>query len=244
MATLPAFSGGATRPAGSDWYPPVPGTRVSWTAVTPVVDAATQAVKDGVTAYVIGNIDHLRKHGDHTPWSAGKVRGRVYATDVMIESAEPARTRLLAYLKSDTDTRWIDFLNFGGLQYDYAGRVLAPSGDYHLHLSVRAGYENAKGTSAAELVHYVITGQRFSKPAPAPVVTQPATTQEDDDDMKLVKVKGLDPVYKTDGFVRVHVTPAEYKALVAAGFKLTELPAGTDLNAFGPVLDSATAAKA
>ncbi len=239
MTNPPPFNGKYYRPSGSDGYPPAVGTLVVWRATRPVVDAATQAAKDGVTAYVIGDVTHLRKHGDHTGHSLGKVRGRVYATDIMIHSAEPARTRLLAYLRSDADTRWIDFVNFAGAQYSYAGQRVASSGDYHLHLSVKRGYEDA-ATSAADLVHYVITGQRLQKPAPAkpPVKpAQPATNQEQDDDMKLVKLVGKPEVYKTDGLKRVLVADeAALKALTLAGYKLVELPAGTDLEAFGPIV--------
>lgn len=259
MTSLPDFSGGVTRPQGSDSYPPEAGTRVSWHAAQPVVDMATEAVTRLVTAYVIGDVaNHLRKHGDHTPWSAGKVRGVVYATDIMIHDVEPARTRLVAYLKSSADTRWIDFLNFAGKQYDHAGNIVADSADYHLHVSVNKGYENAKGTTAREFVHYVLTGQHLTpqaakpavvtpKPAPKPVPVKPTPTntppaQEDDEDMRLIQVDGHPEVYKTNGLFRVLVANSKaLAALEAAGYKRAVLPAGTDLSAFGPVVDAAKA---
>lgn len=140
-----ARSGTATRPSGSDSYPPVAGTKVPWVLAPILIRLAETAESLGWTVYSIGNADHLKKHGDHTPWSAGKQRGIVYAIDVMIPDAVvPKFTAwLLKYCKSDVDTTWIDFFNLGGSQYNYAGKRVASSSDHHLHLSVQSGKENA-----------------------------------------------------------------------------------------------------
>jgi hypothetical protein len=138
--------GVAVRPRGSDNHKPPPGTRVEWVVAQPVQDMVDQGKKLGLhNVGTIGNVDHLRKHGDHTPWSAGKQRHIVYAKDT---SDPPWLEKHLLRLcrKDDYDTTWIDFINVNGSQYNFAGVRLGDSGDFHLHISVRAGHELTRVT--------------------------------------------------------------------------------------------------
>lgn len=199
-------SGVAVRPAGSDSYPPAAGTRVAWTLAPILVRLAESAESLGWTVYSIGNSDHLRLHGDHTPWSAGKKRGVVYAIDVMVPPVTiPGFTKwLIAYCKSTVDTSWIDFFNIGGSQYNFAGSRLGSSTDQHLHLSVQVGKENA--------VSLLFSAWRlFVDPPPPPV----SPAQKAKVFMKLFKITGdkTNAVYKTDGWSYEHLTPAAFANL-------------------------------
>lgn len=129
------------RPAGSDSYPPKPGTAVQWVAAQPVQDMLEQGKRlKWKNLGTIGNVAHLQKHGDHTGHSYGKVRGVVYAKDT--ELPPGGKEALLSLCrKANYDTSWIDFFNVGGRQYNYAGKDVGPSGDQHLHISVRRGAE-------------------------------------------------------------------------------------------------------
>jgi hypothetical protein len=138
-------SGVAVRPPGSDSHWPPVGTRVPWTVVQPIQDLLDQGAAAGFANLgTIGNVEHLKKHGDHTPWSAGKERGRVYAKDTTVPANFEAW--LVAKCKSSYNTLWIDFFNINGRQYNNAGQLVGSSGDHHLHISVRKGYENTRVT--------------------------------------------------------------------------------------------------
>ena len=52
--------------------------------------------------------------------------------------------------------------------------------------------------------------------------------------MFLVQLYPQDPVYKSDGFQRVHVTREQRDALLSAGVKLTKVDTQEALDAFGP----------
>ena len=155
--------GTTTRPdtvrGQADWkkgYWPPPNKLVDWTLAPVLVRLAAQAEKLGYTVYALGNEAHREAHGDHTAWSdpglAGgenaKKRGVVYAIDVMVPAAEQAAfaQAVRAVCQSAVNTRYIDFFNIDGKQYDYAGRLLGPSGDQHFHLSIEEGHENADGS--------------------------------------------------------------------------------------------------
>lgn len=69
----------------------------------------------------------------------------------------------------------------------------------------------------------------LNPPAPKP---QPATTTEVPT-MFLVQLAGSDPVYKSDGFRRIHVTKVQRDALLSAGVKLTVVKTAQALDAFG-----------
>lgn len=133
--------GVAVRPVGSDSYWPPVGTSVAWTLTQPIQDLVDQGEAAGFPNLgTIGNTAHLQKHGDHTPWSAGKERGRIYAKDTQMPADFEAW--LVAKCKSSYNTLWIDFFNINNKQYDNAGNYLGYSADAHLHISVRKGYED------------------------------------------------------------------------------------------------------
>lgn len=139
-------SGVTVRPQGSDSYPPPPGTEVPWVLAQPNQDNLIQKQQLGWRNLgTIGDVYHRQLHGDHTPWSAGKVQGVVYADDTEEPSwVEDAILRLCRM--DDYDTRWIHFFNINGSQYNYAGERVASSGDYHLHTSTREGFELTRHT--------------------------------------------------------------------------------------------------
>lgn len=89
---------------------------------------------------VVGNEEHLKKHGDHTPWSAGKLRGVIYAKDT--HCPDGFRAWFIAKCKSSYNTMWVDFWNCDGRQYDKGGNDVGPSADYHFHVSVEKGSED------------------------------------------------------------------------------------------------------
>jgi hypothetical protein len=122
---------------------PSTGARVAWSVVRPVQDLLDQGRAYGYTNLgTIGNASHLARSGDHTPWSAGKIRGRVYAKDTKVPAG--FEQWLVRKMRSSYNTLWIDFVNINGHQYNNSGRLVASSSDYHLHISVRRGYENAR----------------------------------------------------------------------------------------------------
>lgn len=154
-----ALTGSATRPDGASQYGPRPGTVVPYRLAQPVYDLATQAEKHGIRILGIkGDTPHLKLHGDHTPWSRGKKPGVIYAAD--FDDPPGFEAWLIATCKSTYDTRWIDFWNCNGSQYNAAGVRVASSGDEHLHISVALGHE---ATHVTLLDDYVASK---TKPAP------------------------------------------------------------------------------
>lgn len=169
------ISGIVTRPKGSSSTGPASGSIVPWRLATPILNLATQAEKlEWPILGIVGNTDHLKKYGDHTPWSKGKVQGVIYAIDVAPPNDFEAW--LVALCRSPHDTQWIDFFNINGRQYSNAGVKVATSGDKHLHISVAKGYENysvtlfsdyAKGDDdmpSAEEVASAVWGKPLSSP--------------------------------------------------------------------------------
>lgn len=135
--------GVVTRPPGSDSYWPAVGTKVPWRANAPICDLYDQAAEFHFTCLgILGNLLHLKKHGDHTPYSAGKKRNWVYAGDFdMPDSFGPWFRKKC---QSDYDTMWVDFWNFRNRQYDNAGNDVGYSDDHHLHMSSQVNYETAR----------------------------------------------------------------------------------------------------
>lgn len=133
--------GSATRPTGSDSYPPVAGTKVPYAYAQPIVDLDEQADSYGwPNLGIVGDVGHLKKHGGHTPWRAGSKRGVVWAMDRdMPASFTPW---LVAKCASNYETRWLRFWNCDYKQFDNAGNYLGPSGDGHFHAEVEDGHEN------------------------------------------------------------------------------------------------------
>jgi hypothetical protein len=143
---LIAVQGRAKRPSGASSSGPRPGTVVAWRLAQPIIDLAQQAEALGWPILgIVGNTEHLRKHGDHTPWSRGKTPGVIYAIDVHppagFEAYYVAQCR-----RADYDTRWIDFININGRQFNAAGVKVANSSDEHLHISVAKGHEDTHVT--------------------------------------------------------------------------------------------------
>ena len=154
------------RPAGSDGYPPTTGTRVDWVLAQPVQDLLEQGKRlKWTNKGTIGNPDHLKKHGDHTGHSLGKVRGVVYAKDTALPKGGKDALLYLCKLP-DYDTRWIDFFNVDGGQYNYAGKRVAASSDQHLHVSVKRGAETLR-VSLFDDIAAVLAGTFGKRQTPA-----------------------------------------------------------------------------
>lgn len=140
LASRGNVRGTATRPSGSDSYWPPVGTTVNWALSQPIQDLLDQGKQLGWGHLgTIGDTYHRQRHGDHTPWSAGKQRGVIYAKDT--DDPSWLEDELVRLCQSDYDTAWIDFWNCNGSQYNYAGQRVAGSGDHHLHISVNEGHE-------------------------------------------------------------------------------------------------------
>lgn len=173
------LGGTVVRPAGSDDYFPPPGTRVQWRAHGIIQRMYDQAKVHGVEVKgVIGNLDHLRKHGGHTPWEPNKPLGVVHAIDL---EAPGLGDFILGICRSDEDTSFIEFLNWRGRQYDYGGNDLGPNDDEHLHFEVNAGREHL----AVDLIN------RY------------ANRNQEDDDMKATDTMNL-TIIGEDGAPQVY----------------------------------------
>lgn len=121
------------------YWPPA-GTKVPWQLTQPVQDLLDQGERFGFRNLgTAGNTEHLRKHGDHTPWSAGKNRGWIYAKDTKMP--DDFEQWLVAKCKSNYDTSWIDYFNINNRQYDNAGNRREWNADEHFHCSVAMGHE-------------------------------------------------------------------------------------------------------
>lgn len=138
--------GRAKRPPGASSSGPRPGTVVSWRLAQPIIDLARQAEELGWPILgIVGNTDHLRRHGDHTPWSKGKTPGVIYAIDVHPPAGFQAYY-VAQCRRADYDTQWIDFINIDGRQFNAAGVKVDNSPDQHLHISVAKGHEDTHVT--------------------------------------------------------------------------------------------------
>lgn len=140
------LTGVSTRPSGSDSYWPPVGTKVAWRVAQPIQDLMDQDVK--YTKFgnlgIVGNLDHLKKHGGHTPWRSGSKRGIIWAKDT--ECPHGFLEWLLAKCRSNYDTMWLRFFNCDNGQYDPAGNYLGYSADHHFHAEVQDGHENQRVT--------------------------------------------------------------------------------------------------
>lgn len=132
--------GAVTRPEGSDSYPPEVGTVVPYAFAQPIVDLDEQADEYGwLDLGKLGNLEHLKKHGGHTPYRAGSKRGIVWALDRKMPA--DFTPWLVAKCASNYETRWLRFWNCDYKQFDNAGNYLGPSGDGHFHGEVEDGHE-------------------------------------------------------------------------------------------------------
>ena len=113
---------------------------VPYAYAQPIVDLDAQADKYGWRDLgKLGNLEHLKKHGGHTPWRSGSKRGVVWAMDRTMPAG--FRQWLVATCKSNYDTTWIRFFNIDGMQFGQDGTYLRSSADHHLHLEVEDGSE-------------------------------------------------------------------------------------------------------
>jgi hypothetical protein len=196
------LSGWYVRPAGSDRYPPAVGTRVPWVLSQPVADLLAQGKRLGWTNKgTIGNTAHLRRHGDHTGHSLGKMRGVVYGKDT--ELSAPAGMALLQLCRmNDYDTRWIDFFNYRGRQYNFAGVDTGPSDDVHFHASVRQGHELTRVTLFDDM-QAVMSGTFRNRPlVPMPAIFSRLGFIEG---ASLVQLAGQDEIWLAGRGKRAHV---------------------------------------
>lgn len=69
--------------------------------------------------------------------------------------------------------------------------------------------------------------EKAPTPIPKPIAQEAPT-------MFLVQLQNTDPVYKSDGFRRIHVDQTQRDALLSAGVKLTVVKTAKALDAFGP----------
>lgn len=157
-------TGAVTRPQGASSTGPQPGTRVQWKLTQPIADLCEQGSRHGFANLgTVGDTGHLRKHGDHTPWSKGKLPGWIYGKDTDMPSPGFRKWLVEQCRRADYDTSWIDFFNVDGRQYDNSGDPVATSGDYHFHLSVRKGYENTHVTLFDDFVADITGTAKKSK---------------------------------------------------------------------------------
>jgi hypothetical protein len=206
---------------------PSTGRTVSWRLAPGLALLGRQLDKLNITWYSIGNSEHLKRHGGHTPWKPEAPFGVVTAIDVMASAHADVERRILKLMKSDFDTSWIDFINVNGSQYDWDGRRQGSSGDQHLHLEVLGNRTSFTSNLFLEM---------WAPPKPAskpPAKTPPAKPSETGEvTMRVIQKRGDDKRWKTDGFGREHIKTMEDVADLEAAFGKT-VPVN-NLNAFGP----------
>lgn len=205
--------GSYVRPSGSDNYPPPAGTKVLWVCSQPIQDLLDQGKKLAwANKGTIGNVTHLRGHGDHTGHSAGKLGGILYAKDTWCSQASLNALIELCRMP-DYDTSWIDFFNALGSQYNYAGKRVASSSDQHLHVSVKRGHELRRVTLFTDMAAVMAGTYGAAKTPPMPAIFGRLGFI---DDAVLVQVKGDPKVWLTGRGKKAHVaSPAELKEIQA-----------------------------
>ncbi len=155
---------------------PSTGETVEWRLAQPIEDLVEQGKRHGFRNLgTIGDRDHLLKHGDHTPWSRGKKRGIVYGKDTDMPS-DFEQFLLICCRDPDYDTRFVDFFNINGRQYNNAGQLVATSSDGHFHLSIAVGFENAHVTLFDD---YVKWKEGDDMPTPKEVIGELMNTKLD-----------------------------------------------------------------
>jgi hypothetical protein len=206
---------------------PATGRLVHWVLAPGLANLARQLDKLRITWYSIGDANHLRKKGGHTPWKPGAPFGTVTAIDVMKGNYPDVERRILRLMKTDAyDTSWIDFINCNYHQYDWDGRYQGPSGDGHLHLEVLGNKTKFHSNLFYDMFGYP---PGVAKPpiTPPRLPVAPASTisWKDFPMLKLVKLRSADAVYvvREDGMLQ-HVSPEQFKT--AQEFNLKCLPSG------------------
>lgn len=213
-----AYKGTVTRPSN--------GATVQWTLAPVLTGIGRQLDKLGITWYSIGNPDHLRRSGGHTPWKPGAPYATVTAIDVMKGNYPAVEAGILRLMKNPVyDTSWIDFVNVNYRQYDWDGRLQRDSGDGHLHIETLP-----TRTSGISNLGYDLFGWPPGMlPAPEikPVVTKssPSITTLEDGMLRFVKVRSRAEIYLAMGNGALkHLTPKQYETAQAVNLKL--LPSG------------------
>lgn len=202
---------------------PSTGKAVKWKLAPGLVTLGKQLDKLGITWYSIGNADHLKKQGGHTPWKPGAPAGMVTAIDVMKTPDALVEAAILKLMHTDSyDTSWIDFINTNGSQYDWNGRRQGSSGDYHLHLETLGNR-----TSFSSNLFYDMLGwpAGVKKPVSAqkPTVMPTSTaTWKAEDMLSFVKLTSRPDVYLVTAAGLQHLTPAQLKA--GQAFNLAKMP--------------------
>lgn len=145
-----------------------------------------------------------------------------------------------------------NFTGFG-VQFMVAGTEKPTDAMYRRMRELYDGLVKAKGGGLAKRGHrdgvatecpgdIVYAWVKAGMPAPAlpaPPPVPPTTTEVPE--VFLVQQKGADPVYKSDGFRRVHVTKVERDALIKVGVKQTVFDTAEEVEAFGPVVQEESA---
>jgi hypothetical protein len=171
----------------------------------------------------IGNAEHLKRHGDHTGHSAGKLGGILYAKDTWCSGA--SLNALIELCKrADYDTTWIDFFNALGSQYSYAGVRRGPSDDQHLHISVKRGQELRRVTLFTDMA--AVMAGTFRPPVKAPPMPEPFKRLGFLDGAVLLQVGGDPKVWLTGRGKRAHVTSPAILREVQAFLKARGAPSG------------------
>jgi hypothetical protein len=206
---------------------PSTGKPVVWRLAPGLALLGRQLDQLGITWYSIGNADHLKRSGGHTPWKPGAPLGVVTAIDVMASPYADVERRILKLMKSDFDTSWVDFVNTNGSQYDWDGRRQGSSGDHHLHLEVLGNR-----TSFTSNLFYAMWA-----PTPPPVVKPPPVVETPTERRRktmLVQKTGENEVWcVVPGVGRYHVTKETYASHLAVYGKPATGP-GVEPEDFGP----------
>lgn len=206
---------------------PSTGKSVNWKLAPGMATLGRQLDKLGITWYSIGDANHLKKQGGHTPWKPGAPFGVVTAMDVMKGNYPDVERRILRLMKMDSyDTTWIDFINTNYHQYDWNGRSQGPSGDGHLHLECLGSRTTFTSNLFYDMFGYPAGVEKppVTPPMPPKPIASTVTWKESEM-LKLVKLRSKDAVYvvREDGKLQ-HVSPAQFKA--AQSFNLKCLPTG------------------
>lgn len=211
---------------------PAIGKTVKWTLAPGLVHLGMQLDALGVTWYSIGNADHLKGKGGHTPWKPGAPAGMVTAIDVMKTPDADVEKAILKLMKTVSyDTSWIDFINTNGHQYDWDGRYQGTSGDMHLHLETLGN----RTVFTSNLFYDMFGWPSGKKPTPAPA-TPTVTTKEDD--MVLVKLSSRGDIWKSEGNVLWHLSPEQYAAAKSAGVAVKTVASEEELSFYGSEVKS------
>lgn len=142
-----ALSGYVTRPST--------GQRVHWQAAYPINSDFNEAKARGIPCLgVIGNASHLKKTGQHTPWSTGYAYGWVHAIDLDVTPLQ--WQKILSSLRSGRWQGVVRFVNYGGSQYHARDKFQrsGSSSDHHLHISYDTGQHKYAGPG---LLAYALT---------------------------------------------------------------------------------------